>query len=49
MTYKITTGMCSCGSLDFKHTCPYREKHEQDIETLCDCCEACIEACANEC
>jgi hypothetical protein len=44
------TAMCKCGAVvDGEwHPCPFAAEVEGDSETLCLCCEACTDACAEE-
>lgn len=48
----IEEGKCSCGHCRGRndatepHTCPFKVEINEDMETLCDCCEACTQECA---
>lgn len=41
---------CKCGreGTEEGHVCPYATDIDCDYETLCNCCEACQEACADD-
>lgn len=47
-THQVGQGDCSCGSIDDQHPCPYLIMVDCDDETLCDCCDACTNACKME-
>ncbi len=44
----IQAGKCSrCGSPGLPpHSCPYQSDINGDYETLCGCCEGCMDQCA---
>ena len=42
------TEKCRCGKNEATepHTCPYAEDINDDYESLCSCCDACVHECA---
>lgn len=42
---------CKCNEENedaIAHTCPYAEDIHNDSESLCNCCDACTQECAND-
>lgn len=40
---------CGCGSSGVKlHSCPYESEINEDVDTLCNCCESCESFCGEE-
>jgi hypothetical protein len=47
---RLSKGLCpSCGKKEKAepHPCPYRQEICDDSETMCECCEECIQVCAD--
>jgi len=40
---------CKCGDVAAKaHICPYAEDINGDSETLCNCCDTCVDYCIDD-
>ena len=47
----LTYGYCDCthkGIAQAPHTCPFAEEIHNDSQTLCNCCEFCMQSCADD-